>query len=898
MPNPDQYLSQKKPLLLRKVFLRCESLGIRQIKGLEKTVQVFQVIATSRRSTQFEVNAEKGLSPFVGREREIELLLDGFERAKTGRGQAFSIVAEAGVGKTRLVYEFRKAIANENALILEGRCLSFSQNESYHPVVDVLKSIFNILDGDGEVEIKEKARKFLKMIDADTKSTIPYLLELLKVKDSGIDEKLNPEERKSRFIRALKHITLKGSEVRPTVLIIEDLHWMDESSEEAFKSLFEDIAGSKVLLIFTYRPEYIHVWGAKTYHSQINLNRLSNRESLFMISHLLQTDEVDSILQDLILEKAEGVPFFIEELIKSLIKLDVIQKRDNRYQLARHFQEVAIPSTIQDVIMARVDALPARAKEVIQAGSAIEREFSYDLIKQIVDMNQDELLSNLSVLKDLELIYERGIFPKSSYIFKHALTQEVVYNSILKNRAKIYHEKIGQAIEKIYDDRLEEFYEILSHQYSKSESPIKAYEYLKLAGDKACRNYSNKEAFYFYKEAIQILKKLPETKQNKENQVEISKVIYGPMMLCGFPEGSLEILHNGQKLSKELGNRKDNESFCVFLGSYYAHIGNAIDSINYAEPLFKEAQKNNDIELMAQSLYALFPSYMAYGYYNKIADFAPDVIKLLEKSKKEHECFGTPNNIYSWICLMYGVSLAEIGDFEKSLFFIEKGHSFAVEIDNVINLAVSECFYGIYHNDKGDGKEAIKHFQKSTQYGQDGNYPWLLALNTAYSGLGYWYLGDLYTAKEQFEIGQNIHRNTQVAWMDYIYPLYLSFFHHDLGDYVKAQHLAEMGLELSKKNINLQGQGITMYWLGRIIGKRSPLKNSEAEKYILQGIQIFEELKLRTWLSQGYFFLGELYANTGRKEEALQNLNKALSMYREMENQYWPDKIKEVLDRL
>ena len=207
------------------------------------------------------------------------------------------------------------------------------------------------------------------------------------------------------------------------------------------------------MLIFTFRPEYVHTWGAKTWHSQINLNRLSNRESLVMIEGLLDNSDVDPVLQELILEKTEGVPFFIEELIKSLIKLNVIEKKDGRYQLGRDIQKVSIPSTIQDVIMARVDALPERAKEVIQAGSAIEREFSYELIKQIMPMPQEELLYNLSILKDLELIYERGLFPKTSYIFKHALTQEVVYCSMLKDRARNYHEKIAHVMENMYIDR-------------------------------------------------------------------------------------------------------------------------------------------------------------------------------------------------------------------------------------------------------------------------------------------------------------------------------------------------------------------------------------------------------------------------------------------------------------
>ncbi|GAG39653.1 unnamed protein product, partial [marine sediment metagenome] len=251
-------------------------------------------------------------------------------------------------------------------------------------------------------------------------------------------------------------IVLKGSELRPLIMAIEDLHWSDKSSEESLKDLLDSIPGVRVFLLFTYRPEFVHTWGAKSYHNQITLNRLSNRESVAMVSHLLDTEDLDRNLEELILEKTEGVPFFIEEFIKSLKELKVIERRDSRYYLAKDIQDVAIPSTIQDVIMARVDSLPEGAKELLQTGSVIEREFSYPLIKRVTDLQQQELLSHLSILKDLELLYERGIFPQSIYVFKHALTREVVYNSLLLKRRTEIHEAIGKIIEELYRDRLEE----------------------------------------------------------------------------------------------------------------------------------------------------------------------------------------------------------------------------------------------------------------------------------------------------------------------------------------------------------------------------------------------------------------------------------------------------------
>ncbi|GAG37965.1 unnamed protein product, partial [marine sediment metagenome] len=248
--------------------------------------------------------------------------------------------------------------------------------------------------------------------------------------------------------------------------------------------LLESIPGARVLLIFTYRPEFVHTWGAKSYHSQVNLNRLSNRESLMMVSHLLGTEELDTDLEEFILEKTEGIPFFIEELIKSLKDLKIITREDNRYRITKDIKEVTIPATIQDVIMARVDSLPQEIKGLLQTVSVVGRESSYDLIKRLTGLTEQELLSHLSVLKDSELLYERGIYPQSTFIFKHALTQEIAYSSLLQKRKKEIHEGIGRAMEALYPDRLEEHYELLAYHYGRSANADKAVQYLDLANQK------------------------------------------------------------------------------------------------------------------------------------------------------------------------------------------------------------------------------------------------------------------------------------------------------------------------------------------------------------------------------------------------------------------------------
>jgi class 3 adenylate cyclase len=474
------YVSEDTFTLAEGLF-RFEGLGEREIKGKEKPIRIYRVIVASTSRTRFDVSAERGLTPFVGRERERELLLDAFERTRSGRGQAVSIVSEAGMGKSRLIYEFRKAILNEDVTFLEGKCLSFGRGVAYQPISDIVKSNFDIREGDWDSVIRNKVTQGLQAIAVEDVPVMPYLLELLSVKDSGIEKiTLSPEGKRDRTIETLKKIVLKGSQMRPLIVAIEDLHWIDRTSEDVLKYLLESIPGARVLLIFTYRPEFVPTWGARSYHNQLLLNRLSNRESLVMVSHLLGTEDIESALEEVILEKTEGIPFFVEEFIKSLKDLGFIERKDSTYRISKELQTVRIPSTIQDIIMARVDALPEGAKELLQVSSLIEREFGYKLIKSAMHLPEEDLLRRLSFLKEAELLYERGLFPDSTFIFEHALTREVVYDTLLARKKKELHIDIGRAMEEVYKDVIEEYSGGLEEHFEEGGDYEKAAHYFHL----------------------------------------------------------------------------------------------------------------------------------------------------------------------------------------------------------------------------------------------------------------------------------------------------------------------------------------------------------------------------------------------------------------------------------
>jgi predicted ATPase len=747
------YVSEDTFKLTEGLF-RFEALGEFAVKGKEEPVKAYRVITPSTSRTRFDVSAERGLTPFVGRERELELLLDGFDRSKAGRGQAFSIVAEAGVGKSRLLYEFRKVVANEDVFFQEGKCLSYSRDVTYHPVIDIVKSNSDIVEGDGDFEIRKKLKQHLKSLGIDETSTLPYFLELLSVEESGIDKKtLSPEARKDRIIDALNRGTIKASQIRPLILAVEDLHWIDNNSEDTLKALLDSISGERIFLIFTYRPEYVHTWGAKSYHSQITLNRLSNRESLVMVSHLLSTENIDSDLEDLILEKTEGVPFFIEEFTKSLKDLNIIERTDSTYHLAKEIHEVTIPSTIHDVIMARVDMLPEGAKELLQIGAVIEREFSYELIKQVSDLSEQEILSRLSVSKDAELLFERGIYPESTYIFKHAMTQEVVYDSILNNRKKKLHEKIGHAIEQLFKNNIGEYSGVLVEHFISGENYDKGAEYCRLAGRKAEKAGSINDAVAYGDKQVACLERLPQTKNVEKNLIDARTV----------------------------------------LGLYYSQMGFYKDANSVINPIVELAIKRNYKRRISQ-IYCIIG---AYNQFNK--EDSSKAIEYLEKSLEIGEELQdlitlVLANTYMSNCLLHNC------EFDKSLYHLEKALEINVAANVLWGIAAIKTWIAFRNNlflgkiDLGfkTGEEVLRIANKSGD---------IYSKAHAYSALGWSYYckGYLKKAEEYFLQCADFSERIQLFFGAALARFGLGRTYFDMEEYKTSQKHFERAISLFRQ---------------------------------------------------------------------------------------------------
>ena len=875
-------------------LFRFEALGEKEVKGKRELVKTYRVIAPSTRRTRFDVSAERGLTQFIGRERELELLLDGFERIKEGQGQAFSIIAEAGLGKSRLLYEFRKAVSSENLTFLEGKCLSYGRGLAYHPFIDILKSNFDIEQRDEDFEIKEKVKKSLKIIGADESSTLPYLLELLAVKDSGIDKiPIGLEARKERIIGALNQIVIKGAEVRPLILAFEDLHWIDKSSEELVKDLLDSITGARVLLIFTYRPEFVHAWGGRSYHSQLNLNRLSNRESLMMVSHLLNAEELDSTLEKLILEKTEGVPFFIEEFIRSLKDLKIFETKDNKYFMASDLPDVTIPSTIQDVIMARVDSLPEAAKEVLCTGSVIEREFSHELIEHVSNIPKQELFTHLSALKDSELIYERGVYPQSTYIFKHALTREVVYNSLLSNRKRRLHEKIGQSIEKLSAGIIDEQCGVLTEHFMRSENYRKGAKYSELAGKKAARAASNSDAIEYAKKRVFCLEKMTKTDDTQK------KIIDARTLLASYYVNSSRLVKAKEAVTP---------------------IANLALNLNY--------QKRLPGIHLAIGLYSLW-----------VEEDYPEGLRHIDEVSKISERVDDRMSLYMplWASAFYLAAHLSLNcEFEKGFKYTIKSLNLSNSANDLIGIAFSKSCESLNYTFQGKIKEAYKKCEETMQKAKEIGTMYVEGGAYVTYGTYCYFKGLSDRAEADLLKGLDFCEKTGHLVYGPLGALSLGDSYFDLGKFKKAEKYYRRGLALlqpakmlpsmvkllqvaitrarvveGERNVNLD-ELFRYYhsnkfksfqvWLARYLGEILLNYGEEhifdAEDWIKKALNIAKESGMIWHLGRNYFLYAELCKRKRNHSKARESLSQAIEILKKCGADGWVDKYEKELAAL
>jgi class 3 adenylate cyclase/tetratricopeptide (TPR) repeat protein len=894
LAEPGQVVIAEPTYRLVHGYFETRSLGSVTVKNRRESVFAYEVIRAKGVLTRLEVQAERGLTPFVGREQELAVMVRAFRLAREGHGQIIFVVGEAGMGKSRLLLEFRERLAGEPVTWLEGPCISFGQSIPYFPIIELLKRNFQVEDTDSEAEIIAKADHGLASLGAEAQAAAPFLRYLLSVDpgDSAVVA-MDPGQRRTRIFEALRQIILRGSQLRPIVMVIEDLHWIDQASEEYLKFLADSLAGAAVLLILTYRPGYSHPLGDRTFHSRIVLQPLSEDDSARMARGLLEASELPEQIKAMISKKAEGNPFFLEEIIRSFIETGALRRDNGRYVLAKSAEEIHVPDTINDLIMARIDRLAADQKRTIQVASVIGREFALRLLKRISDI-REQVERCLVELKSLEFIYEKTVFPDPEYIFKHALTHDVAYSSILHSQRRELHALIGWAIEEVYADRIEERLEELAYHFGQGEVWEKAFHYLRQAGAKAVALCVDREAVGFYERALEALDHFPGSAERDSHAIDLRLEMRAPLWRLGRLDRLFALFQEAEEIAHRLGDPSRLNKIYAFLVQYYWAMGEQNRAIEYGRRCLQAADALDDLALRVTGNLYLGHSYHALGQFARAVEYLTQNVKLLE-GERATEQFGLPGFPYVVSCAWALDSLANLGEFERASEFGRRGTQVAEAIDHPYSLAAIRTTTGYLHTFKGEFSKAIALLEPTLKLCREKNFAgWTMRSATAL-GIAYAQSGRPAEAiplhqeaiRLQEEAGALVNRGHH--WANLGGTLLLE------GRAEEARRAAQEALTFAQAHGEQATEALSRWVLGEAAARQTPPAREEAEEQLGEAARLAETLGLKPLLGRCLVSLGLLAQQVGDGEKAREFWEKAAELFRSLGMTWFEAEAKRLL---
>ena len=629
-------------LRLSEGYVQVRSLGPVTIKGIGEPLEVYEITGAGPARSRLQAAAARGLTRFVGRNDELETVRQALDKARAGHGQVVALVGEPGVGKSRLFWEFTHSRRTVDWLILESGSVSYGKATAYLPVIDLLKAYFRIEDRDDVRMIREKVIGKLFTLDESLKSTLPVFLTLLDVPvDDTTWQGLDPPQRRQRTLEAVKRLLLRESQVQPLLLVFEDLHWIDSETQSFLDSLIESLPTARLLLLVNYRPEYQHGWGSKTVYTQLRIDPLPLESAGELLQALLGDDVKLQALKRLLIQRTEGNPFFLEESVRTLVETKALVGERGNYRLAGPIEGTKMPATVQAVLAARIDRLPPEEKRLLQSAAIIGKDVPFPLLQAIADQPEEELHVGLTRLQAAEFLYETSLFPDPEYTFKHALTHEVAYGSVLQERRRVLHSRIMEAIETHYSDRLAEQIELLAHHAFRGEVWEKAVTYLHQAGRKAAARSAYKEAAAYFEQAMNSLNHLPESRETLEQAIDI-RIDCGPALIAMKGTATPEVGQTyiqARELCRRLGEPPQLFPVLWGLTRFHDARGELQKARELGQQLLSLAQSAQDPALLLEAHHTLWANLYHIGELSSVLTHTERGVELYNPEQHRQHAF-------------------------------------------------------------------------------------------------------------------------------------------------------------------------------------------------------------------------------------------------------------------
>jgi class 3 adenylate cyclase/tetratricopeptide (TPR) repeat protein len=875
-------------------MVRVSALGPVPVKGLAEPIEVFELLGATTVRRRLQATAGRGLTRFVGRQPELDALHQALAQAGAGHGQVVAVVGEAGVGKSRLAYEFAHTHHTRGWLVLESASVSYGKATPYFPVIDLLKRYVHAEDQDEPRTIRAKVTGHILTLDETLQDTLPALLALLEaLPDESPFFQLDPPLRRQRTLDALKRVLLRESQVQPLVLVFEDLHWIDAETQALLNTLVESLPTAQVLLLVNYRPEYQHGWGSKTYYTQLRLDPLPPTSAAEVLQVLLGDDPSLESLKQLLIERTAGNPFFLEESVRTLVETGVLVGERGAYRLAQALPTIQVPSTVQAVLAARIDRLPPEAKHLLQTAAVIGMEVPLALLQAIAEEREEVLHRSLARLQTAEFLYEAHLFPEVAYTFKHALTHEVAYGGLLHERRRLLHARIVDALETLYADRLAEQVDRLAHHALRGEVWDKALTYFRQAGVRAMARSANQEATACFEQALVALQYLPEDPDTLAQAVDLRLELRNALLAFGELDRMLTYLREAETFAETLGDQRRLGWVSVRIAMYLWARCDYDRALTLAQRALALATSSVDTALQATAHWYMGGTLHHLGDYRQAIDCLKRAVALLDGELRHVRLAQGLTSAISRAYLAH--SLAEIGRFAEGLAWGEEGIQIAEAVDNAFSRIHVYCSVGLLYLQKGECQKAIPLGERALALHKVAHLPVTFPRVAMALGPAYTLSGRIVEALPLLE--QAVEQATSMQFRAYHTPLviHLSQAHLLAGSLEEARQLAGQALEISRERKERGNEAWILRLLGEMAAHGEPPQAEQAEAYYCQALALAEALGMRPLQAHCHHGLGTLYARTGQQEQARAHLPTAIDLYRAMEMTFWLPQAEAVL---
>jgi len=821
------------------------------------------------------LSAAGRMATFVGRHQEMAVLHSRLQAALRGRGQLVSIVGDAGIGKSRLLYEWSLTVSTEQALYIEGRCVSYGSTIPYLPLLDLIRGVCRITEADDAAGAGEKIRHTLRRAGMDPGKLTPSLLDLLGYKDGteGL-ELVSPDVIKAGISEALRQITLGASPRQPFLVVIEDLHWIDQASEEMLASLVDGLPGAAVLFVVTYRPGYEPPWANRSFATQLSLPPLSNEDSLAVTRSVLPGVALPNAVAEVILSRAEGNPFFLEELALSI---------QDRGSLAG---DLAVPDTVQGVLLSRIGRLVEAEQALLQSAAVIGKDVPFPVLAAVAELPEEALVQALRRLSAAEFLCEIASFPEIKYRFRHALTHEVAYESLRPERRRQLHARILLAIEASHSDRLIEDVDRLAHHATRGELWEKAVDYSRQAGAKAAARSAHLQAVAYLEQALVALAHLPEDRARLEQAIDLRLELRNSLHPLGDPERILALLREAEGLARTLDDPRRLARIFSFMTQYFRLMGHLDLAVESAERALALAEHLGDGALWIVANTYLGSAYDGRGEYRTAADILRKSVEALPGiSLGQDVRLAGLVPVFARIYLVY--CLADMGEFREGLIHGDEGTQLAEGADHAYSLIFASCGVGTLHLLRGDVEPAIDTLERGLALCRTLTLPVALPLIACALGAAYSLAGRSLDAIALLEEG--IREGLAMGRLGGHSLLLVR-----LGEaYLRANRLdeaddaARQALLMARENIERGHEAYALHLLGEVVARRTPGDPGAADAAFRQASAFAEELSMRPLLAHCHMSRARLERRAGQTARARTLVQAGIAAFRELEMPFW-----------